>query len=117
MEQLLVASIVEVWVVVPGEARGAAPGVRVLGDLRTVDIMGHSSAESPSNLSLGLLHVLSAGDLLLLLLSVLRHVQLVGGAVLPAAAGARLMVVKSEGCCYCTVLYCTGAGLLVQCQE
>ena len=39
MEQLLVASIVEVWVVVPGEARGAAPGVRVLGDLRTVDIM------------------------------------------------------------------------------
>ena len=41
------------------------------------------------------LHVLSAGDLLLLL-SVLRHVQLAGGAVLPATAGA---------------------GLLLQCQE
>ena len=94
MEQLLVASIVEVWVVVPGEARGAAPGVRVLVDLRTVDIMRDSSP-STAHLHLGL-HGVSAGDLLLLL-SVLRHVQLVGGAVLPTAAGARLLVVKSEG--------------------
>ena len=44
VEQLLVTSIVEVGVVVPRVARGAAPGVRVLVDLRTVEVMGDSSA-------------------------------------------------------------------------
>ena len=45
VEQLLITSIVEVGVVVPRVARGAAPGVRVLVDLGTVvEVMGDSSA-------------------------------------------------------------------------
>ena len=39
VEQLLVTSIVEVGVVVPRVAWGAAPGVRVLVDLGTVEVM------------------------------------------------------------------------------